>query len=72
MDVQKCTHYRCRGFFDQRPIQDDTHDYYRSLHRSRRVRRIFAAEHTGMLKRKEREELEERFKEANKPDAPTC
>ena len=74
-DNQKCTHYRCRGFFEQRPIQDDSHDYYRTLHRSRRVRRIFAAEHTGMLKRQEREELEKRFKEASAPDAPnllTC
>jgi len=74
-DNQKCTHYRCRGFFEQRPIQVDTQDYYRALHRSRRVRRIFAAEHTGMLERKDREELEKRFKEAKAPDAPnllTC
>ena len=74
-DNQKCTHYRCRGFFEQRVIQDDLNDYYRTLHRSRRVRRIFAAEHTGLLNRKEREDLEKRFKEATAADAPnllTC
>ncbi|MEZ5234491.1 MAG: hypothetical protein R2749_17555 [Acidimicrobiales bacterium] len=44
--------------------------YYRSLYRSGVTRRVVAAEHTGLLGRKQREDLERAFKDGTAPDAP--
>ena len=75
-----CPAFRCSGTLraGRTDSQIATSDYYRKLYRSGRVERIFAAEHTGLLARDDREEVERRFKadeDARWPDAPnllTC
>lgn len=75
-----CPVFRCRGLLEagRAASQVAAADYYRLLYKSGRVERIFAAEHTGLLARDNREEVERRFKadgEARWPDAPnllTC
>ena len=67
MDGALCLNFQCAGRFCIQPIADD---YYRRLYESGAVQRIFAAEHTGLLKREMREEVEERFKEPRIPGDP--
>jgi DEAD/DEAH box helicase domain-containing protein len=62
-----CIRYRCKGSW--RAVQDDT-SYYGRRYRSGQVERIFAHEHTGLLERKEREDLEHDFKSGERADAP--
>ena len=57
--------------------RDDTTDqsYYRTFYRSGQVKRIFCHEHTGILQREDREEVEKQFKTGELADAPnllTC
>jgi DEAD/DEAH box helicase domain-containing protein len=54
-----CLRYSCDGQYMILPKKDD---YYRTLYTSGDIKRIFAAEHTGMLGRDERETLELQFK----------
>ena len=63
-----CLRYRCPGHFELLPPQDD--HYYRSLYRTGRPRRVVTGEHTGMLGRTEREDLETAFKTGDAADAP--
>ena len=68
-----CLRYRCPGRYVISP--PTVSNYYRRLYRSGEVRRVVAAEHTGLLKRDEREDVEERFKHPKGPDDPnvlTC
>ncbi len=44
------------------PAEQHTFDYYARLYKDGRVQRIIAEEHTGLLERDEREDLEGRFK----------
>jgi len=62
-----CTHYRCPGTW--RATANDG-SYYGRRYRSGLVERIFAHEHTGLLERREREDLERDFKAGAKPDSP--
>ncbi len=62
-----CTHYRCGGSW--RPAEN-AGSYYGRRYRSGLVERIFAHEHTGLLERREREDLEREFKSGSRPDAP--
>ena len=45
-------------------------NYYRALYRQGRIRRVVAAEHTGLLTRAQRETVETGFKDGGSPDAP--
>jgi DEAD/DEAH box helicase domain-containing protein len=54
-----CMRFRCRGYYRE---TRSTGDYYGKLYRSGDINRIFAEEHTGLLNRDKREDLERRFK----------
>jgi DEAD/DEAH box helicase domain-containing protein len=63
----RCMRYGCDGHFEQRPSSED---YYRRLYESGDVKRIFSAEHTGLLDRATRERIEDGFRENNLPGDP--
>lgn len=65
-----CVAFRCRGRL--RPADSSEPSYYGEIYRSGRLERIFPFEHTGLLSREEREQVEERFKKGREadPDAP--
>ncbi|MDG1500423.1 MAG: DEAD/DEAH box helicase [Planctomycetota bacterium] len=65
---QPCTKFRCNGKWGKAAKLADT--FYTRIYRSGRIARVFSDEHTGLLERKDREELEERFKRGEAPDAP--
>ncbi|MCG6134004.1 MAG: DEAD/DEAH box helicase [Nostoc sp. LLA-1] len=54
-----CMRPKCTGKYQ--PSERKTRDFYRNLYSKGRVWRIFAREHTGLLERDVREELENRF-----------
>ncbi|MCB0288743.1 MAG: DEAD/DEAH box helicase [Calditrichaeota bacterium] len=62
-----CLRFGCTGRYRAEPLRDD---YYRRRYAEGDVARIFAAEHTGLLTREEREALEERFQERQSPWDP--
>ena len=45
-------------------------NYYRRLYRGGQIRRVVAAEHTGLLTQRQREEIESGFKSGTSPDSP--
>lgn len=53
-----CLRFHCPGFYREEAPRED---YYRQLYATGDVERIFSEEHTGLLKREVREELEQRF-----------
>ena len=59
--------YGCDGHFERSP---DADDYYRRLYESGDVKRIFSAEHTGLLDRDTRERVEEGFRKNDRPGDP--
>ena len=59
--------YGCDGHFERSP---DADDYYRRLYESGDVKRIFSAEHTGLLDRETRERVEEGFRKNDRPGDP--
>lgn len=63
-----CLRYRCPGLYQPDPPRRVS--YYRTLYRAGVTRRVVAAEHTGLLTRRQREDLERAFKEGTAPDAP--
>lgn len=63
-----CHRYRCPGHLRAQPPSEG--GYYRHFYRLGRTRRVVAAEHTGLLNRKEREAVEAAFKAGTAPDAP--
>jgi ATP-dependent helicase YprA (DUF1998 family) len=63
-----CLRYRCAGHYQ--PAASEPSNYYRRLYRSRTRRRVVTAEHTGLLDRREREQLEAAFKAGTDPAAP--
>jgi DEAD/DEAH box helicase domain-containing protein len=69
-----CVRGWCNGALAPSPPR--TFDYYRALYTSGRIQRVFPHEHTGLLSRRTREEVESDFKaERQKPGAPnllTC
>ncbi|MEP6462630.1 MAG: DEAD/DEAH box helicase [Frankiaceae bacterium] len=68
-----CPRLRCDGRLAL--IPNEPENFYRSLYRSGRIRRIVAAEHTSMLDRVHREDVERRFKTPTSPIDPnilTC
>ncbi len=63
-----CLRYRCSGRYAPDPPRPE--NYYRSLYRSGITRRVVTGEHTGLLDRQSREDLESAFKAGTAPDAP--
>ena len=63
-----CLRLRCPGKYESAPTRPT--NYYRQLYRTGEIRRVVAAEHTGMLTRERRERIETGFKNGGKPDAP--
>lgn len=55
-----CHAFRCRGLWRRAPREPNA--YYANLYRAGRLERIFPCEHTGLLQRAQREEIEDRFK----------
>jgi ATP-dependent helicase YprA (DUF1998 family) len=64
-----CLRYRCAGHYAIRP-PDTRSNYYRTLYRRGITRRVVTGEHTGLLNRDDREQLEKSFKEGTAADAP--
>lgn len=60
-DGETCTRRFCRGLYHLAP---KTRDYYGELYSRGDIERIFAAEHTGLLERDDRQDLETRFKKS--------
>ncbi len=63
-----CLRLRCTGHYVASPALAT--NYYRALYRQGRIRRVVAAEHTGLLTRAQRELVETGFKSGGSPDAP--
>ena len=63
-----CLRLRCTGTYG--PSATPESNYYRRLYRSGQIRRVVAAEHTGLLSGKQRELIEQGFKTGGTPDAP--
>jgi DEAD/DEAH box helicase domain-containing protein len=62
-----CQRFHCYGTYEPMAAGDD---YYGKLYATGDVERIFAREHTGLLKRDEREQLETEFKSQNDARKP--
>lgn len=56
-----CLDYKCRGTYSQMLTLGQ--NYYRQVYNREISPRVYAREHTGLLERKDREELEHDFKE---------
>ncbi len=63
-----CLRLRCPGRYIASAASAT--NYYRSLYREGRIRRVVAAEHTGLLTRARREAVETGFKDGGTPDSP--
>ncbi len=63
-----CLRLRCTGHYAAAPPAPA--QFYRRLYREGRIRRVVAAEHTGLLTRAGRERVETGFKDGGRPDAP--
>ncbi|MER6616598.1 DEAD/DEAH box helicase [Streptomyces xantholiticus] len=73
----RCPLKRCEGALTRpsaevggRAARDPRSDYYRRLYRETKPYSVVAAEHTGVLKRKEREEVEKGFRRGVKHTDP--
>ncbi|PHV63128.1 Zn-binding domain-containing protein [Cyanobacterium aponinum] len=63
-----CLRPQCHGFYQENVTL--TSNFYRNLYRQGNLRRIFAREHTGLLSREVREELENRFIQGDRKTDP--
>ncbi len=63
-----CMSFSCTGNYGR--SDGRTTDYYRNLYQTADIKRIVAREHTGILTRQTREELEQRFIQGNAPWHP--
>ncbi len=62
-----CLKYRCSGHYQ--PMVTSIYDYYRMVYNRGKSLRIFANDHTGLIDRDKREELEKDFKERPKSNS---
>jgi DEAD/DEAH box helicase domain-containing protein len=62
-----CLRFSCGGRYT---VEEAVDDYYRRLYSTGEVQRIFSDEHTALLDRKKREEIERRFAEGKNPADP--
>jgi DEAD/DEAH box helicase domain-containing protein len=66
-----CLRYRCEGRFEPAPEDASrTATYYRRYYERGALGRVWPREHTGLLPREEREDLEIEFKERPRPNSP--
>lgn len=63
-----CTRSNCAGHMHEKP--DEGLDFYGKLYSQGEMMRIVAKEHTGLLQRDDREELERTFKKAKEDKRP--
>ena len=66
-DGSPCLRFHCSGRYEE---QEQQVDYYGKMYTTGDLKRIFAAEHTGLLQRDDREDLERRFKAAEAERMP--
>ncbi|WP_370181633.1 DEAD/DEAH box helicase [Rhodococcus wratislaviensis] len=67
-DGAPCPRMRCPGALARVEVEET--NFYRTMYQSGRIRRIVSEEHTGLLDREEREEVEARFKHGGSPVDP--
>ncbi|MFT3770139.1 MAG: DEAD/DEAH box helicase [Minicystis sp.] len=66
-----CLRFRCEGrFTEARDDASRTATYYRRYYERGALGRVWPREHTGLLPREEREDLEIEFKERPRPNSP--
>lgn len=67
-----CPRYRCRGVLQPRSVERESRAqaYYRRFYERKALGRVWSREHTGLLERNEREDLELSFKYRPRPDSP--
>lgn len=58
----KCLKYRCQGHYVQLQNIDKSNTYYQQVYNRNKSPRIYAADHTGLLERNKRENVEIDFK----------
>jgi len=62
MEGAKCLQYTCLGTY--REIENNqAENYYQQVYNRRRAPRVYAADHTGLLERRDRENKEQDFKQ---------
>lgn len=61
LEYSPCTEYRCTGEYKFQ--HQKANNYYKQVYNRKRSPRIYASEHTGLLQRDVREELENDFKQ---------
>ena len=66
-----CPRYRCEGKLQQSAGKRESRaqSYYRRFYQRKALGRVWSKEHTGLLKREDRENLELEFKQRPRPDA---
>ncbi|RKS79692.1 uncharacterized protein DUF1998 [Actinomadura pelletieri DSM 43383] len=73
---QPCPRYRCGGTLTDRGTRGYRDDYYRRLYLGHEPFRVVTAEHTGALSRRQREDVEARFRRKeqryNDPNVMAC
>jgi len=73
---QPCPRYRCGGALTDRGTRSHRDDYYRRLYLGQEPFRVVTAEHTGALTRRQREDVEARFRKKeqryNDPNVMAC
>jgi DEAD/DEAH box helicase domain-containing protein len=69
---QPCPRYRCVGTLEKRSDERQTRAqaYYRRFYEKKALGRVWSSEHTGLLERNAREDLELAFKQRPRPDSP--
>ncbi|GGK67580.1 DEAD/DEAH box helicase [Nocardia camponoti] len=67
-DGAPCPRMQCTGSLAS--AQPESANFYRAMYRSGRIRRIVSEEHTSLLDREEREQVEARFKAGTSPTDP--
>jgi DEAD/DEAH box helicase domain-containing protein len=68
MEGASCIQYRCIGLYQALDFKEQE-NYYRQVYNRRRAPRIYAADHTGLLERKNRERVEFDFKNRPRVDS---
>lgn len=67
-DGSVCPRMRCTGRLER--VDIESVNFYRTMYQTHRIRRIVSHEHTGLLDREEREQVEARFKSSKSPVDP--
>ena len=68
MEGVPCLQFRCTGTY-QKPKVNQGYSYYQRVYNRTQTPRIYATDHTGLLPRDEREDVERQFRERPDPDS---